>query len=63
MIISILITYVEAFSESSVYLKSSDVFMNKLVTSSTLRWISAEKGSHPETAVVGTFETVKNGKI
>ncbi|XP_014283808.1 protein unzipped [Halyomorpha halys] len=60
IVISILVTYVEAFSENSVYLKSSDVFMNKLVTSSTLRWITAEKGSHPETAVVGTVETVKN---
>ncbi|CAH1395809.1 unnamed protein product [Nezara viridula] len=59
-IVAILISYVEAFSETSVYLKSSDIFMNKLVTSSTLRWISAEKGSHPETAVEGTFETVKN---
>lgn len=49
----------EAFSENSVYLKSPN-FLNKLVTSSTLRWITAEKGNHPDTAVVGTVERVVN---
>lgn len=43
-------------AENGVHIRSK---YNQLVTSSTLQWVAAERGSYPENAVVGAHEIVE----
>lgn len=53
---------VSATGYTSVYIKSSKYGHGQLVTSSTLRWVYAEKGNRPDSAVQATEEIVP-GKV
>lgn len=46
----------EGFSEDAVHIRSK--YGNQFVTSSTLRWVSEQKGEHRDTAVEGSVERV-----
>jgi hypothetical protein len=43
-------------AENGVHIRSQ---YNQLVTSSTLQWVAADRGSYPENAVVGASDTVQ----
>ena len=59
MLLTLLIVTVlsRTCAESGVHIRSK--YLNELITSSTLKWVSAENGFHSNATVVGAIEIVQ----